>query len=97
MFLASMTGIMRASLCLLRHLRHKNDGYNAFISGFLAGFISLQVLDKRSWYIWTMFIASRCIEAVYLKYANNGTYRKRAIHYTFAYMIGSFAISYGFF
>ncbi|KAL4446571.1 hypothetical protein ABPG74_005509 [Tetrahymena malaccensis] len=97
LFLATMTGTMRGVICLLRYLRKKEDGYNAFISGFIAGFLSLQMIEKKSWYVWKMFFFSRCIDGIYNHYCNNGTIKKKVIHYSYGYMISSFLIAYCYF
>jgi hypothetical protein len=41
---------MKITLCLLRKIRHKDDGYNSYISGFLAG-LTLAVNNDRDFRI----------------------------------------------
>lgn len=87
---------MKGSLCLLRRIRNKDDGLNAFISGFLAG-LALVIERKENRYLWKVYLANRVFEMMYLSLANKGVIKRRTIYYTYVYMISSFMISYAFF
>ncbi|KAL4441679.1 hypothetical protein ABPG74_008676 [Tetrahymena malaccensis] len=73
--------VMQSTLCLLRR-QGCNEKIQCFLSGFLAGFLSLATRQKNNRSVWGIFLLSRGIECFYHSMANKGIIKKRNIDYT---------------
>ncbi|KAL4487883.1 hypothetical protein ABPG72_022743 [Tetrahymena utriculariae] len=97
LFITLMNSLMKLVQCLLRRVRQKEDGFNSFVSGFLGAFIGMMFENKKNWYTWRMYLGGRAIEMLYNSLINKGYINKNAIHFSFAFAIGSTLIAKGYF
>lgn len=97
LFFAVYSIIMKATTCSLRKLTKRNSPINAFLSGFLAGFISLNIQEKGTWFYWRMFLGARAMDMVYRTLVKKGILKDSGMNYTLGYCIGSFLISSQYF
>ena len=74
---------MKISTCLLRKLTNKDCGKNAFISGALAGVLSMLMISKQSRAIIALYLISRAGDTIYLSLINKKIIKK----YWFDYLV----------
>ena len=91
-FITTYTFILKTSLCILRKIRNKDDQYNNFISGALAGFFAIGFLEKISRMTWSGYLLARAFDAFYKHMVNKKFIKKNEMHY-----ILIFALMYGFY
>ena len=65
LFISSFAFVLKITLCLLRKLRNKDDGYNAFLSGFIAGFTVLMNNDYTTRKMYALYLLSRAYAAAH--------------------------------
>ena len=58
-FLGCYTFLTKSLLCILRRIRNNDAGVNSFLSGMIAGFFSLLLQPKSSWYLWRVYLWTR--------------------------------------
>ncbi|EAR97107.2 transmembrane protein (macronuclear) [Tetrahymena thermophila SB210] len=78
--------VMQSTLCLLRR-QGCNQTLQYFLSGFLAGFLSLATRQKNNRSVWGIFLLSRGLECFYHSMANKGIIKKRNIDYTILFSV----------
>ena len=49
----------------MRHLRHKEDGWNAIVSGAISGGISFMTQEERVQYLMRVYLFGRAVDCIY--------------------------------
>lgn len=97
LFVTFMNGIRALLQCFMRHARGKEDGLNAFVSGFVGAYIGLMFENKNNWYTWRMYLGGRAIDMVYNGLVNRGYLKRSGWNYTIGFAIASTLIAKGYF
>jgi len=95
-FMGAFTGILKATICLLRVIRKNDNGINFFIAGALAGFVSLFIQPKNNRTVWGTFLIARAFDCVYNHLVLNGTIKKSPFHYVLLFAILNSFTGYAF-
>lgn len=69
----------------------------SFFSAFMASYIGLYLENPSNWYTWRMYLGGRAIDMIFTALANRGIFKKKAIHYSYAFAICSTLIAKGYF
>jgi hypothetical protein len=85
-FLSLLSLIYRGSLCALRRLRGKEDGWNAFLAGGLAG-LSVMVENKDRQENWSLYLFARVFDIVLRGMAKRGYNINVQLVETIAFMV----------
>ncbi len=73
--------ILKVVNCGMRLIRKRQEGFDAFLSGFLAGFISICLKTKKSRITWGLFFLARSVDAIYNSLLNKGYIKKKSWDY----------------
>jgi len=95
-FMGAFTGILKATICLLRIIRKNDNGINFFIAGALAGGISLFIQPKNNRTVWGTFLIARAFDCVYNHLVLTGKIKKSPFHYVFLFAILNSFTGYAF-
>lgn len=96
-FISLMNGFRSIVQCLMRYYRGKEDGVNAFVSGFIGAFIGMMVENKKNYYTWRMFLGGRAIETLLNGLVNRGYIKKKGWFDTVSFAVSSSLIAKGYF
>jgi len=88
--------ILKLSHCLLRKIRGKEDGWNASISGFLAGLLSISSRPEKSRVLWGVFLLSRSMDCIYWALINRKIIKKRWFDYIVWFSTANVLTGYAF-
>lgn len=74
MFTGSMTFVLKFMIEVMRWARKRDDGFNGFVAGCLAGYISLFFLStpKKNFIVLSLFV--RALDCIYNSLAAKGYY-----------------------
>jgi len=86
-FLGLMTFTLKSLICLLRKIRNKEDGFNTFVSGALAGYLNLFFIEKNHRLAFATFFLSRAFDSCYNSMVNRGTIKKSQLNYVIIFML----------
>lgn len=95
-FLATLSAVMKATITVCRIIRKKDDGYNGFFGGLLAGWLSLFFLAEKGRGFLACFMLSRAFDCYYNHLVAQGTIKKAEWHYVLIFAILNMLTGYGF-
>ncbi len=81
------SSISKIVLCSLRNITKTEKPYYAFISGFIAGWLSLMSRPKEWRSIWGVFLLARAFDACYNKMIMKGYFKKSQFHYVMFFVL----------
>lgn len=94
-FALILSFFLKGGISLLRVLRKKDDGINAFIGGALAGYFSMFMVSSKKTFVACFFL-SRAVECFYNSLANKGLIKRKKYHWVLIYGLGMMLIGYSF-
>jgi len=86
-FLGLMTFTLKSLICLLRKTRNKEDGFNTFFAGAIAGYLNLFFVEKNHRLAFATFFLSRAFDSGYNSMVNRGTIKKSSLNYVVIFML----------
>ncbi len=86
LFMGTFTFVFKTTITLMRIIRKKDDGKTGFISGFLAGWLSLFFLEGKKPFV-ACYLLSRAVETIYNSKVNHNEIKKSSIHSWLAFAV----------
>jgi len=93
-FMGLLTGLMKAVITLSRIIRKKDDGYNGFLGGFIAGWISYFFWKRNNATFLACFMLSRAYDCYYNHLVNSGKIKQRTWHYPLIFALMKMVTGY---
>jgi len=94
-FMGLLTGLMKGVITLSRIIRKKDDGYNGFLGGFIAGWISFFFWRKNNATFLACFMLSRAYDCYYNHLVNSGKIKQKFWHYPLLFSLMKVVTGYG--
>jgi len=92
---STITFFLKSSIALLRTLRKKDDGWNAFAGAFVGGYLAMFLIQSKKIFLAT-YLLSRSLETIYNSIADRGYFKKNSNHWVAIYMLTFTVIGYSY-
>jgi len=93
-FFGSFTALLKSGIVLGRVFRKKDDGWNAFLGAFIAGWLSMFLFGKQTRGWVTCFMLSRALDTIYNHLCDKGLIKRSDLHHMILLSIMSGLIGY---
>jgi len=93
-FFGSLTALLKVGIVLGRVLRKKDDGWNAFLGGLIAGWVSLFFFGKPARIFPACFMLTNACDSIYNHFAEKGTFKRTEFHHVAWFAIMSAILGY---
>jgi len=95
-FMGTLTGVVKIVITLCRMIRNKDDGWNGFLGGWIAGWISFFFWNRSNGGFFACFMLSRAFDCYYNHLVNSGKMKKKTWHYPLIFAVLNVLTGYGF-
>jgi len=95
-FIGSFTLVLKFVIFLCRIIRKKDDGWNGFIAGFSAGYLSMFFSKKQVRVFLACLLLSRAYDCCYNHLINKGTIKKSKYHYVWVFALLNSVTGYAY-
>lgn len=96
MLLSTFTSVMKVVIALSRIARNKDDGYNGFLGGLIAGWLSLFFTAKDGRAFLACFMMSRAFDCYYNHLVINKTITKKEWHFPMIFALCGTVTGYAY-
>jgi hypothetical protein len=92
-FTASIAFLIKSIITVMRIVRKKDDGWNGFAGGIVAGYFSMFLLKSKKVFLAT-FMLARASECIYNSIADKGYYKRNDLHWVAIYLVAMTTLGY---